>query len=173
MFEDLSYRLNRDLGWVTNPITALARGDDGRIYLGSAFKDIKLGTMQAQFASFDPKATTPTFANLTEEFTAAFPKARQNIDAIIGIRSNDGVGDACDCDDAMCTTGTNISGALICDPVDPACPTTCTGASIQSCADVSIGVIKDPAARCAQFYGITDQAQCVYNPEIRQCVGGT
>jgi hypothetical protein len=34
---------------------------------------------------------------------------------------HNGIGDACDCTDSICTTGTDYTGNLICDPVDPAC----------------------------------------------------
>ena len=36
----------------------------------------------------------------------------------------DGIGDACDCDDAICTTGTDYTGNLICEPADPVCDST-------------------------------------------------
>lgn len=36
--------------------------------------------------------------------------------------NTDGTGDACDCNDTICTTWNDYTGNLICNPVDPACP---------------------------------------------------
>jgi hypothetical protein len=38
--------------------------------------------------------------------------------------NSNSIGDACDCTDNICTTGTDYTGNLICDPVDPACGET-------------------------------------------------
>ena len=47
--------------------------------------------------------------------------------ALIGFMGRDTIGDACDCKDALCTTGNTIEDKPICDPVDPACPVVACG----------------------------------------------
>ena len=43
------------------------------------------------------------------------------------------IGDACDCNDNICTEGNDVFGKLICDPVDPACtiPSLCWNGTIE------------------------------------------
>jgi hypothetical protein len=39
--------------------------------------------------------------------------------------NDNGIGDACDCTDTLCTTGNDYTGNLICQPTDPACIPAC------------------------------------------------
>jgi hypothetical protein len=47
----------------------------------------------------------------------------------------DGVGDACDCNDQICTEGNDVNDNPICDPADPACGSDQTSPAVRFSLD--------------------------------------